>query len=126
MLRAGSKMDRVDEIGRGYVAKASVSVNAPPAKVWGPRNIWKKVLEIPIAKFSETDNTHNRLAELGRECALKVHKVQADFSEEHNIGRLRAMIRESLSEQISETTDLTSQILLSQANKKEGLTAYTH
>ena len=93
--------------------------------LWGPRNIWKKVLDIPIPRFSQTNKSHVRLAELGQECSLKVGKIQTTLLEQHSIGRMRTMIRDSLSEEISDITDLTTRVLLSQANKKKGLAEYT-
>ncbi|MFQ6039951.1 MAG: hypothetical protein ACE5PV_03770, partial [Candidatus Poribacteria bacterium] len=71
---------------------------------FGPRDIHKKVLELPIPRFDVSDSSHLRLAELGRECSQKVADwVQSGgYGKVKGIGKLRSMVREMLGEELSE------------------------
>jgi methylase of polypeptide subunit release factors len=72
--------------------------------LWGPRDIHKKVLELPIPRFDPSGGAHLKLAELGRTCTQKV----ADWLEGggpgkvRSIGKLRSMVREMLAEELGE------------------------
>jgi len=85
--------------------------------LWGPRNIWKKVLEIPIPEFDSRNKTHERLAQIARNCEPKVRSMREQLSKQKNIGKARTIIRDSLSNELTEITKSTVQIL-SQENKK--------
>jgi len=71
---------------------------------WGPRDICKKVLELPILQFDPSEEAHLELAELGRVCTQKV----ADWlggggpGKVRSIGKLRSMVREMLAEEREE------------------------
>ena len=41
---------------------------------WGPRDIHKKVLDLPIPQFDLSESDHLRLADLGMACSGKVTK----------------------------------------------------
>ncbi len=80
---------------------------------WGPRDIHKKVLELPIPKFDPGDPAHQRLSELGKTCSAKVTawvngggpgKVQS-------IGRLRGMVRQMLKPELEEIDALVRGLL---------------
>jgi methylase of polypeptide subunit release factors len=80
---------------------------------WGARDITKKVLEFPIAQFDVPKAEHLELAELGEACTEKVAewleaggpgKVRA-------IGRLRAMVREMLAEELEQIDQLVEPLL---------------
>jgi len=81
---------------------------------FGPRDIHKKVLELPIPQFDASDSSHLRLAELGKECSHKVAEwVQAGGSGKiKSIGKLRAMVRETLSEELQEIDELVREFIL--------------
>ena len=55
--------------------------------LWGPRNIWKKVLELPIPKFNPNNKNHVRLAQIAEDCEEKVRSLNEQLNEQHNIGR---------------------------------------
>ena len=80
---------------------------------WGPRDIHKKVLELPIPQFDPGDAVHRRLAELGKECTQKV----AEWLESggpgkiRSIGRLRSMVREMLAEELEEINGLVGEMM---------------
>jgi hypothetical protein len=81
--------------------------------LWGPRDIHKKVLELPIPEFNAHDRRHAALARLGRHCAERV----ADALEGNQvpqsapIGQLRAMVRAMLKPELDEINAIVSSIL---------------
>jgi len=81
--------------------------------LWGPRHIVKKVLELPIPQFNETNPTHRNLVELGEECSSKVERWLADGGAGNikSIGRLRAMVREMLKDELKKIDALVKEIL---------------
>jgi hypothetical protein len=81
--------------------------------LWGPRDIHKKVLELPIPKFNAKNPVHQRLAELGKECSEKAERWLAGggASNIRSIGRLRGMVREMLKDELKEIDELVKGIL---------------
>jgi hypothetical protein len=81
--------------------------------LWGPRDIHKKVLELPIPRFEATNFTHRQLAEFGKHCTAKVEKWLAGGGTGNvkSIGRLRGMVREILKDELYEIDDLVKEIL---------------
>jgi len=80
---------------------------------WGPRDIHKKVLELPIPQFDPGNADHQRLAELGKECSEKVADWLASGGpgKIRSIGRLRSMVRKMLAEELKEIDKLVRGIL---------------
>jgi len=80
---------------------------------FGPRDIHKKVLELPIPWFDSSEETHLKLAELGRACTQKV----ADWLEAggpgrvRSIGKLRSTVREMLAEELEEIDRLVRKMM---------------
>jgi len=80
---------------------------------WGPRDIHKKVLELPIPQFDPSEEAHLKLADLGRACTQKV----ADWLEAggpgkvRSIGKLRSMVRQMLAEELREIDNLVEPLL---------------
>jgi hypothetical protein len=89
--------------------------------LFGPRNIWKKVLEIPIPRFSADNADHKALAKLGKACEEKVGAALPDYDGIGSIGRVRALIRESLLPELTEITAIVSRILSRGAKGKKRL-----
>jgi hypothetical protein len=81
--------------------------------LWGPRHICKKVLDLPIPQFDPAQAEHQRLAELGKACSERVAAWLAAGGpgKTQSIGRLRAMVREMLKEELAEIDECTTQIL---------------
>jgi len=92
--------------------------------LFGPRNIWKKVLELPITKFNPKNELHSRLAELGKECERTVQRSVDELSKQHNIGKIRSLVRKSLAKEIEEITDLTTR-LLTRESRRQGLSRFS-
>jgi len=81
--------------------------------LWGPRDIHKKVLELPIPQFEAENPLHQRLAALGEECTQKVQDwlSQGGPGQIKSIGRLRQMVRATLKPELEEINNLVKEIL---------------
>ncbi|MCL4534325.1 MAG: N-6 DNA methylase [Bacteroidetes bacterium] len=81
--------------------------------LWGPRDVHKKLLDLPIPRYEPTDARHQRLAQLGEECGAKVSAWLAagGAGTTQSIGRLRAMVRAMLSAELAEIDTLATQIM---------------
>ncbi len=69
-----------------------------------PRDIHKKVLELPIPQFDAENPHHRQLAELGQACTAKVRQWidNGGPGSIRSIGKLRGMVREMLREKLKE------------------------
>jgi len=86
--------------------------------LWGPRDIHKKVWELPIPEFSGKNPNHTRLTGMAETCAEKVRemvpelkKLFAEVRGPHAIGRARTAVRNALSEELAEIDSLVKEIL---------------
>jgi hypothetical protein len=77
--------------------------------LWGPRDIHKKVWELPIPEFNPEDKAHLRLAEIAEACADKVRgmvpglkELFRDLRGPHAIGRARSAVRAVLKDELDE------------------------
>ena len=81
--------------------------------LWGPRNIHKKVLELPIPKYNEKDELHKRIVRLGKECHEKVSKILPALAQKYiSIGKIRSEVKQALQSEISELDDIVKQVLV--------------
>lgn len=79
--------------------------------LWGPRDIHKKVWELPIPEFDENDEKHNKLAETAASCETKVAKLLPGLSSAGSIGRARTMVRQALKHELGEIDGLVKALL---------------
>ncbi|MBI3670007.1 MAG: SAM-dependent DNA methyltransferase [Acidobacteria bacterium] len=86
--------------------------------LWGPRHICKKVLELPIPEFRESNRKHTRLVEVGQECQTKVAEMISplgqlfkDIRPAHAIGRARTAVRQALKEELAEIDSIVKEVL---------------
>jgi len=86
--------------------------------LWGPRDITKKVWELPIPQFNPGDKAHLRLAQIAEACAEKVKEMVPelkrlfkDLRGPHAIGRARAAVREVLKDELTEIDAIVKGIL---------------
>ncbi|MFN7882710.1 MAG: hypothetical protein ACK5PF_06820, partial [bacterium] len=82
--------------------------------LFGPRDIHKKILELPWPTFSRNRPSHRRLVELGRQAARTVQDVlgsQQDLElDPRSLGRLRTRIRTELSTLMQQIDSLVEAI----------------
>ena len=90
--------------------------------LWGPRDIHKKVLELPIPQFDAANAIHLQLIELGETCTKKVAQwvMSGGTGTTKSIGLLRRKVREMLSEELKAIDELVKKIL-SEAVKTKSL-----
>jgi hypothetical protein len=86
--------------------------------LFGERGIEKKVLELPIPKFSEKNRKHRRLTELGKQAERKseerlkqVLAESTDILKPQHIARIRKNIRDCLRQELEEIKNLTEELL---------------
>jgi len=86
--------------------------------LWGPRDIHKKVWELPIPEFNPRDKAHLRLAEIAEASAEKVKEMLPGLRKffrgvrgPHAIGRARNAVRVALKDKLAEIDGLVKGIL---------------
>jgi hypothetical protein len=82
---------------------------------FGPRHVHKKPLEFPIPYFESAQPEHQSLAELAKQCHSEAQRVLvsqlSDRERFGSVGRLRSLIRQRLSPQLSEIDRITDKLL---------------
>ncbi len=81
--------------------------------LWGPRDICKKVLEIPIPQYNSSDENHQALSQLGEQCTQKVEQLLPQHAKSRSIGHTRRLIRGELKQELEQIDALVKQILAS-------------
>lgn len=79
--------------------------------LWGPRDIHKKVLELPIPEFNKENRKHLRLVEIAELCGKNVQAMLPSLRELGGIGRARSAVRQALKEELNEIDSLVKEIL---------------
>jgi hypothetical protein len=86
--------------------------------LWGPRDITKKVWELPIPEYDQHSQSHVRLARIAEACEEKVREMIPGLKElfkdvrgPHAIGRARTAVREALKDELDEIDALVQDIL---------------
>ncbi|MDA8215895.1 MAG: hypothetical protein M0Z64_11570, partial [Nitrospiraceae bacterium] len=87
--------------------------------LFGPRDIHKKVWELPIPEFDQSNEKHLELARLGEECTKKVSKLLSKGTATKtcaelvsaSIGNLRKLIKAELRDEIKEIDGIVRGIL---------------
>jgi hypothetical protein len=79
--------------------------------IFGPRHIHKKVWELPIPEFDQSDEDHKTLVILSEACTKKVLKFLSQGIPKKSIGNLRKMIKAELKEEIKEIDGVVRKIL---------------
>ena len=102
---------------------------------FGPRDIHKKPLELPIPRYDPNNDLHRKLAELGKRAAKRAYELlpeilrelgydtklkQRGFLMPQEVGRLRSALREELNEILNDIDSLVIE-LLSTGGKESGL-----
>ena len=101
---------------------------------FGPRDIGKKVLELPIPKYDPSNPIHRRLAELGKEGTVRVKEYLPRILSKYKrrvitppiIGRIRNEVRKVVNDIIEVIDDLVLELLkdVAKVAKSKNLTEY--
>jgi len=78
--------------------------------LWGPRDIHKKVLEIPIPQYSSSDENHKALSQLGEQCTQKVEQLLPQLTKSRSIGHTRRLIKAELKEELEQIDEIVKPI----------------
>ncbi len=81
--------------------------------LWGPRDIHKKVLELPFPQFDAQDDVHRALSVLGETCSTKVAAWLAGggAGASRSIGKLRANTRAMLADDMAAIDELVRRLI---------------
>ncbi|UCE67143.1 MAG: SAM-dependent DNA methyltransferase [Candidatus Zixiibacteriota bacterium] len=81
--------------------------------LWGPRDICKKVLDLPIPKYDKNISAHVKLVGLSADCAKKVAEWQKNDGPDKikSIGKLRAVVRQLLDKELGQIDKLVKDLL---------------
>ena len=92
---------------------------------FGPRDIHKKLFEIPIPKFEPKNSIHVQLVNLAKKCTIETRKRLPALYEKYNsIGYIRKRISESLKPYLDQIDELVLK-LFEESFTKETLSAFT-
>lgn len=80
---------------------------------WGPRDIHKKVFDLPVPQFDPGKAAHRRLTELSEACSERVGQwlLAGGPVNTRSIGRLRSMVRDMLSRELAQIDRLVQKLL---------------
>lgn len=84
--------------------------------LFGPRDVHKKILDVFFPKYSEELRNHRLLAELSKDCHLKVKLYLAENPQEdnlspHQLGKLRVSINKYIESELKEIDSLVEKIM---------------
>jgi len=86
--------------------------------LWGPRDIHKKVLELPIPKFNPKNPIHRELSEIAKKCKTKADEILPSLTEKYNsIGYIRKKIKNELRDDTDRLSELVLTLLSEQSPK---------
>lgn len=89
--------------------------------LFGARDIHKKILELPLPKFSATKPDHKQLAELSEVCHQKALATLGDTTDmdlnAHALGQLRRVVRTALAEPLAEIDVIVERLLTAKRTK---------
>ena len=73
--------------------------------LFGPRDVHKKILDIPLPQYNADNALHQRISKLGKECAATVAdyiKTENLETTDYNVGKERSNIRKLLVKELSQ------------------------
>jgi len=79
--------------------------------LWGPRDICKKVLEIPIPQYNSSDENHQALSQLGEQCTQKVEQLLPQLPKSRSIGHTRRLVKAQLKAELKRIDEIVKQTL---------------
>ncbi len=102
----------VSYLNSGYVNQAIKQFQS--LGLFGPRDIHKKILELPWPSFSRNQPSHRRLAALGQQAAQQVQKILGTAQDleldPRTLGRLRSSIRKEIAPLMAQIDQLVEAI----------------
>lgn len=84
--------------------------------LWGPRDIHKRPLSLPIPVFNIKDTTHKKLSKLSQTCQNKVPEY-LDQIKSKQVGSIRTEIRKKLKNELEQIDKLTKEAIIKEDPK---------
>ena len=78
--------------------------------LFGPRDIHKRILEVPLPFYNARENDHKLLAEMGKKCEKKVTGFLSSLGD-YNVGTLRMQVRSLLSHEWKEIDGILKKLI---------------
>jgi hypothetical protein len=92
---------------------------------WGPRDIHKKVLEIPLPRFNPKNKKHTELVELAKQTREKAEKLVEDLEVKYTgIGKIRQLIKVELEAEILRIDKIVRELISDTGSLPNGLDDY--
>jgi len=86
--------------------------------LWGPRDIHKKVLELPIPKFNPRNPIHRELSEIAKICKAKADNILPSLTKRYTaIGHIRKQVKNELKNEMSRISELVFEMISEQSPK---------
>lgn len=79
--------------------------------LFGPRDIHKRILDIPLPYYDKDVETHFELAKLGKECSQKTESILQKTKKDYNVGTLRREVRGALERELVEVDRILGNII---------------
>jgi len=100
--------DIVDDLIKGMQSRG----------LWGPRDIHKKVLELPIPKFNLRNPIHGELSGMAKICKAKAEKILPSLTERYtSIGHIRNKVKNELAVEMDRISELVLKMFSEQSPK---------
>jgi hypothetical protein len=93
--------------------------------LWGERDIYKKVLELPLPKFNQRNEKHLQLVALAKQAHSKASGIIGELEEKYSsIGKIRVTIKAELSEEILRIDKIVRELVIRAGNLPNSLGDY--
>lgn len=81
--------------------------------LFGARDVSKTILEIPLSKYNENNDTHHALSDLGKKCAIQAQTYVENYvnAKDYSIGKVRVELKKHLSTELDKIDVLVKQLL---------------
>ena len=86
--------------------------------LFGPRDIHKKVLELPIPKFNQKNSDHQKITKLSKKCEEEAKKLLPTLITKYkSIASIRNKIREYISDELEQISEIVINIFEEKTGK---------
>lgn len=80
--------------------------------LFGPRDIHKRILDVPLTSFSQTNPQHIALAQIAQDCIDKIsQKIQEIGTHAYQVGKLRSDIRKQLTPDLAKIDTIVKRLV---------------
>lgn len=89
--------------------------------LFGPRDVHKKILEVPLNEFDPDNEKHQKISKLSKSCAEQTERYLRDEEDTskrspYHLGRLRSSVRDHLSNRMEEIDQVIRSMIEAEAS----------